>query len=63
MCTFVAISTAGITLVPATIIAIRTQYQSYNPGEVVMPIILVNILATFVAILADRFFRPVSGGH
>jgi spore maturation protein A len=63
MCTFVAISTAGITLVPTTIIAIRTQYHSYNPAEVVMPIILMNILATFVAILADRFFSHVSKGH
>jgi spore maturation protein A len=60
MCTFVAISTAGITLVPTTIIAIRTQYHSYNPAEVVMPIILMNIVATFVAILADRFFSGVS---
>jgi spore maturation protein A len=63
MCTFVAISTAGITLVPTTIIAIRAQYHSYNPAEVVMPIILMNIVATFVAILADRFFSRVSKGH
>jgi spore maturation protein A len=63
MCTFVAISTAGITLVPTTIIAIRAQYHSHNPAEVVMPIILMNILATFVAILADRFFRPISKGR
>ena len=63
MCTFVAISTAGITLVPTTIIAIRAQHHSHNPAEVVMPIILMNIIATFVAILADRFFRPVSKGR
>jgi spore maturation protein A len=63
MCTFVAISTAGITLVPTTIIAIRAQYHSYNPAEVVMPIILMNIVATFVAILADSFFSRVSKGH
>ncbi len=63
MCTFVSISTAGITLVPTTIIAIRAQYHSHNPAEVVMPIILMNILATFVAIAADRFFRPVSKGY
>jgi spore maturation protein A len=63
MCTFVAISTAGITLVPTTIIAIRAQYHSYNPAEVVMPIILMNIVATLVAILADRFFGSVSKSH
>jgi len=63
MCTFVAISTAGITLVPTTIVAIRAQYHSYNPAEVVMPIILMNIVATLVAILADRFFSRVSKGH
>lgn len=62
MCTFVAISTAGITLVPTTVIAIRAQYHSFNPAEVVMPIILMNILATFVAIVADRFLSPVSKG-
>ncbi|HXL03992.1 MAG: spore maturation protein [Firmicutes bacterium] len=63
MCTFVAISTAGITLVPTTIIAIRAQYHSNNPAEVVMPIIIMNIIATFVAILADIFFRPISRGN
>ncbi|NLS45130.1 MAG: spore maturation protein [Firmicutes bacterium] len=60
MCTFVAISTAGITLVPTTIIAIRTQYYSRNPAEIIMPIILTNIIATLVAILADKFFSPIS---
>lgn len=61
MCTFVAICTAGITLVPTTVIAIRGQFGSKNPAEVAAPIVLVNILATGVAIIADRFFRPVSG--
>ncbi|MFZ5925062.1 MAG: nucleoside recognition domain-containing protein [Bacillota bacterium] len=61
MCTFVTICTAGITLVPTTIIAIRGQFGSRSPAEVVGPIIFVNVLATAVAIIADRFFRPVSG--
>ncbi|MGE5574034.1 MAG: nucleoside recognition domain-containing protein [Bacteroidota bacterium] len=60
MCTFVAICTAGITLVPTTIIAIRTQFGSRSPAEIVAPIILVNVLATAVALMADRFLRPVS---
>jgi len=60
MCTFVAICTAGITLVPTTIIAIRSQFGSTSPAEVVVPIIIVNLLATAVAIIADRFARPVS---
>ncbi|MDK2930613.1 MAG: spore maturation protein [Bacillota bacterium] len=60
MCTFVAICTAGITLVPTTIIAIRAQFGSGSPAEVVAPIILVNLLATTVALIADRFFRPIS---
>ena len=60
MCTFVAISTAGITLIPTTVIAIRTHYRSLNPAEVVIPIVLMNILATSVALLADRFFRDIT---
>ena len=60
MCTFVAMCTAGITLVPTTIIAIRAEFGSRSPAEVVAPIILVNLLATAVALIADRFFRPAS---
>lgn len=60
MCTFVAMCTAGITLVPTTIIAVRAQLGSRSPSEVVAPIVLVNLLATTVALIADRFFRPVS---
>ncbi|MCR4401266.1 MAG: spore maturation protein [Firmicutes bacterium] len=60
MCTFVAMCTAGVTLVPTTIIAVRSQLGSRSPSEVVAPIILVNLLATLVAVIADRFFRPVS---
>lgn len=61
MCTFVAMCTAGITLVPTTLIAIRGQFGSRNPAEVVAPVIFVNVLATTVAIVADRFFRSIAG--
>ncbi len=63
MCTFVTMCTAGITLVPTTIVAVRARLGSANPAEVVGPIIVVNILATAAALLADRFFRPVSAGR
>ncbi len=63
MCTFVVMCAMGMTLVPTTIIAVRAQCGSSSPAEVVAPIILVNTLGMAVALMADRFLRPISRGR
>ena len=57
MSTFLAINTASITLIPTTIIAIRMNYQSANPTEIVGPTILATLCSTLAAILIDRWYR------
>jgi spore maturation protein A len=57
MCTLLAINTASLTIIPATVIAIRLQYGSANPTEIVGATILATFLGTSVAIFLDRLFR------
>lgn len=59
MCTLLALCTTGFTLVPATIIALRSAAGSANPAEIVGTTIMVSLIATAAAILADRLCRTV----
>lgn len=57
MCTLLALCTAGFTLVPATIIAIRSAAGSINPTEIVGATLIVSLGATLSVIIADRLCR------
>ena len=57
MCTLLALCTAGFTLVPATIIAIRSAAGSINPTEIVGATLIVSLGATMNVIIADRLCR------
>ncbi len=57
MCTLLALCTAGFTLVPATVIALRSAAGSINPTEIVGPNLVVSFVATFAVITLDRVFR------
>lgn len=56
MITFLAINTSSLTLIPTTIIAIRMQYDSASPTEIVGTTILATLISTSSAILIDRLF-------
>jgi spore maturation protein A len=56
MVTFLALNTASVTLVPTTVIAIRMNYGSVSPTEIVGPTLVTTILSAIAAILIDRFF-------
>ncbi len=60
--TFIAINTAALNLVPATVIALRVAAGSKNPTEIVAPTIVVTSLAMVVAIVADRILRRLFQG-
>jgi spore maturation protein A len=65
MVTFLAINTTSITLVPATIIAIRMTLGSAQPLAIVAPTVLASCCATVVAIVVARLAArvwTVSGG-
>jgi len=57
MCTFLALNTACITLIPATIIGIRASAGSADPTEIVGTTIFATTVATVVAVTADRLLR------
>ncbi|NMO96933.1 nucleoside recognition domain-containing protein [Paenibacillus lemnae] len=57
MCTLLALNTASITLIPTTLIAIRMNYNSSNPAEIVGTTLLATAVATLAAIAADRWCR------
>jgi spore maturation protein A len=60
MCTFLALNTSCITLIPATIIGVRVSLGSSNPTEIVGACIFATSCAMAVAILVDYFLRNYS---
>lgn len=56
MITFLALNTSGLTLIPTTVIAIRMNYHSANPTEIVGTTIVATFFSTMSAILIDRYF-------
>ncbi|MBO1003086.1 nucleoside recognition domain-containing protein [Pseudogracilibacillus auburnensis] len=56
MITFLALNTSGLTLIPTTVIAIRMQYHSLAPTEIVGTTIIASVISVISAILLDRLF-------
>lgn len=57
MCTLLALNTASITLIPTTLIAIRMNYNSVNPAEIVGTTLLATFVSTLAAIIVDKWYR------
>ncbi|SDN88742.1 spore maturation protein A [Paenibacillus sp. yr247] len=57
MCTLLALNTSSITLIPTTLIAIRMNYNSMNPAEIVGTTLIATVISTAVAIFVDRWYR------
>lgn len=57
MCTLLALNTASITLIPTTLIAIRMNFQSANPADIVGTTLMATFISTAAAILVDRWYR------
>lgn len=62
MCTLLALNTASITLVPTTMIAIRMNFGSAHPAEIVASTLLATAVATAAAIVADVWYRKRDRG-
>ena len=56
MITFLAINTSSLTLIPTTVIAIRMQYNSVSPTEIVATTLIASIAGVTSAILIDRYY-------
>jgi spore maturation protein A len=57
MVTFLAINTGSITLVPATIIAVRVTLGSSDPTAIVFPTIVASCCATVVGVAAAKLLQ------
>lgn len=57
MITFLVLNTAGVTIIPTTIIAIRLSFGSLNPTEIILPAVLSTMCSCISAIVIDYFFR------
>jgi spore maturation protein A len=59
MCTFLALNTGCITLIPTTIIGIRLIYGSADPTEIVGTTIFATACGMTVAVIMDRMLRYI----
>lgn len=55
MITFLVINTSGLTLVPTTIISLRTMYNSINATNIIFPCIIVTLCSTIGVLCIDYF--------
>lgn len=62
MITFLAINTAGLTLIPASAIAIRAAAGSANPTLIIGTSIFGALCATITGVIAAKTFAKLAGG-
>ncbi|QNO16222.1 nucleoside recognition protein [Alkalicella caledoniensis] len=63
MCTFLAINTSSLTIIPTTVIALRMATGSTDPTKIVGTTIIATLCSSIVAITVDRLFRKVYRGR
>ena len=61
MCTFLAINTGGLILIPATAIAVRAAAGSANPGIIIGTSIVGAGCATIAGVVAARILQELPG--
>ncbi len=61
MITFLVINTAGVTLIPTTVIALRMSYNSIDPTVTLTASILVTLISLTAAIIIDRILYKIYG--
>lgn len=57
MITFLVLNTAGVTIVPTTILAMRVMYNSANPSEIIVPAVLATACSSIAGLSMDYFIR------
>ncbi len=57
MITFLVLNTAGVTIVPTTVLALRISYGSINPSEIIVPGAIATFCSCIGAVLIDYFIR------
>jgi len=57
MITFLILNTAGVTIIPTTILALRVAYHSFAPGEIILPAIIATACSSIAGVTFDYFIR------
>lgn len=57
MITFLVLNTAGVTIIPTTVLALRIAYNSLNPSEIIIPSIIATICSSIGGLTLDYFIR------
>ena len=57
MVTFLILNTAGVTLIPTTVIAIRQSYGASNPTDFMIYGIIGTVCSCIAGLVLDRIFR------
>ena len=60
MCTFLAINTSSVTIIPATVIGIRAAAGSKAPAEIIGTVLVATAVSTTVAIIACKLLEKWS---
>lgn len=60
MITFLILNTAGVTLIPTTILALRVAYKSVSPGEIILPAIIATFASSIAGLTLDFIIRKRS---
>jgi spore maturation protein A len=59
MCTFVALTTSSLTIIPITVIALRAAAGSQDPAKVIAPTLIATSFSTLAAIMTDWAWRRI----
>ena len=59
---FLVLNTAGFTLIPVSIMAIRAQQKAIDPTDVFVPILICSYCATLIGVLAVSIWQKILDG-
>ena len=57
MITFLVLNTSGVTIIPTTVLALRSAYNSFSPSEIIIPSILATLVSSSVGLFIDYLIR------
>ena len=60
MITFLVLNTAGVTIVPTTVLALRIAHGSANPSEIILPGVIATFCSSIGGLLLDYYIRKRS---
>lgn len=59
MITFLVLNTAGVTIVPTTVLALRIAHGSTNPSEIIIPGVIATFCSSIGGLLLDYLIRKM----